>query len=120
MRVAFHLILGCCCAITSVAQTNPVADTPAAIEIAFPNRATNTPNGSEFVKYFATGKQLNEARDSIAYGNIIGGNVPSFLRKLRPVSVTNVFAGKTNIGRFFVAPDYLALGSDDDYLLMPL
>ena len=44
------------------------------------------------------------------------GNVPPFLRKLVPVSVS---AGNVK-ATYFVAPDYLAIGSDDDYFLTPL
>lgn len=48
------------------------------------------------------------------------GNVPAFLRKLCPVKVTLEEAGLTNNATFFVTPDYLAVGSDDDYFLMPM
>jgi hypothetical protein len=44
------------------------------------------------------------------------GNVPSFLRKLVPVTVKN----GTDTATYFVAPDYVAIGSDDDYFLTPL
>jgi hypothetical protein len=46
------------------------------------------------------------------------GNVPDFLRKLSPVTVKN--AGAATSVTFYVTPDYLALGSDDDYFLTPL
>ena len=36
------------------------------------------------------------------------------------MTVTNVSAGKTNSATFFVAPDYLAVGTDDDYFLTPM
>ena len=44
------------------------------------------------------------------------GNVPPFLRKLLPVDV----AAGTVKASYFVAPDYLAIGSDDDFFLTPL
>jgi len=44
------------------------------------------------------------------------GNVPRFLRALVPVTV-EVGATKAT---YFVTPDYLAIGSDDDYFLTPL
>ena len=51
---------------------------------------------------------------------ISAGNVPGFLRKLQPVAVTNVFGGKTNTAVFYVTPEYLCVGSDDDYFLTPM
>ena len=84
---------------------------------AWPHRATNT-SGSEFIKRitpldFTKREQeiLNEA---------VTGNVPAFLRKFCPVTVTHIIEGKTNIGTFFIAPDYLAVGTDEDYLLTPM
>ena len=46
--------------------------------------------------------------------------MPGFLRRLCPIWVTNIVAGKTNCGTFYAAPDYLAVGSDEDYFFTPL
>lgn len=59
-------------------------------------------------------------REQVILGEVLSGNVPEFMRRLCPVSVTNVAEGRTNIGTFFVTPDYVCVGSDDDALLMPL
>ena len=59
-------------------------------------------------------------REARLEAEILRGNVPDFLRRFCPVSVTNVHTGKTNIVTFFAAPDYLAIGSDEDYFLTPL
>lgn len=59
-------------------------------------------------------------RERIILTEILSGNVPEFMRRLCPVSVANVADGRTNIGTFFVTPDYVCVGSDDDALLMPL
>ncbi len=48
------------------------------------------------------------------------GNVPDFLRRPRPVTIVLGAAGQTNIATFFVTPDYLAVGSDEDYFLTPM
>ena len=48
------------------------------------------------------------------------GKIPAFYRRFCPVSVTNVAHGKTNFATFYTAPDYLALGSDEDYFLAPM
>ncbi len=59
-------------------------------------------------------------REQAILTEVLSGNVPGFMRRLCPVSVTNVADGRTNIGTFFVTPDYVCVGSDDDALLMPM
>jgi hypothetical protein len=61
-----------------------------------------------------------EAREERLYDEIAGGNVPAWLRRLQPVEVQATLGGQTHRVVFRVAPDYLAVGSDDDYLLVPL
>ncbi|MBW8865474.1 MAG: hypothetical protein JF609_11260, partial [Verrucomicrobia bacterium] len=86
--------------------------------LAFPLRATNALKGSEFARAVSA---LDLAqREQAIYKEVFSGNVPDSLRKFCPVAVTNIFEGTTNIATFFVAPDYLAIGSDADYLLMPV
>ncbi|MEO7677212.1 MAG: hypothetical protein ABIV39_10660, partial [Verrucomicrobiota bacterium] len=61
-----------------------------------------------------------ESREDLLFSEAMGGNIPSFLRKLSPVTVTNISHGKTNRGTLFVIPDYFAVGSDEDYFLTPM
>lgn len=61
-----------------------------------------------------------QAREEKIFSEVMAGNVPEFLRKLCPVKVTNRVGGKTNTATYFVAPDYLAVGSDEDYFFTPL
>ncbi len=51
---------------------------------------------------------------------VLRGNVPDFLRRLVPVTLTNTVEGATHHVTVFVTPDYLAVGSDEDYFLAPL
>jgi len=83
-----------------------------------PPRAGAAASGSIVVKAVAE-LPLRE-REARLEAEILRGNVPDFLRRFCPVSVTNVHAGRTNIVTFFAAPDYLAVGSDEDYFLTPL
>ena len=86
--------------------------------LAFPLRATNALTGSEYARKIST---LDFAtREPAIYAEVFAGNVPNYLRKFCPVTVTNIADGATNIATFFVAPDYLAIGSDTDYLLIPV
>ena len=49
------------------------------------------------------------------------GNLPEFLRKLVPVALQCERAGgKELIATIFVTPDYLAIGSDGDFLRIPM
>ncbi len=58
---------------------------------------------------------LAEREDEIT-AQILAGNVPDFLRRLQPVTVKHL----AHTATFFVAPDYLAVGTDLDYFLTPL
>jgi hypothetical protein len=83
-----------------------------------PPRPANAPTGSEFAKQVAA---LDlPAREKEIEAQITSGNVPSFLRKLCPVPATSVVDGQTNRATFYATPDYLAVGSDEDYFLMPM
>jgi hypothetical protein len=94
------------------------ASSALAQELQLPTRATNAPDGDTFVKQI-TALDLKE-RDRVIADEILAGNVPDFLRKLCPIAVTNVTDGVTNTATFFATPDYLAVGSDTNYLLIPV
>jgi len=83
-----------------------------------PPRATNTPTGSELVQRLTP--MALEAHEQEIFVQAAAGNIPDLLRRLRPVSVTNVTEGVTNTATFLVTPDYFALGSDADYFLTPM
>lgn len=87
--------------------------------INLPNRASNALSGSAFLKKIA--KLDGGAREKAMVSEILKGNVPSFLRKLTPVDVaisSGAHRGKTL--RYYTLPDYLAVGSDEDYIRVPL
>ncbi len=87
-------------------------------DLALPPRSTNAPDGDAFVQKISALDLA--ARDREIAGQFLAGNTPEFLRKFCPVNVTNVANGATNIATFFVAPDYLAIGSDTNYFLAPI
>jgi len=61
------------------------------------------------------------ARDRHVVREMLGGNMPGFLRNLRPVSIRGLAAdGATVQITLCVTPDYLALGSDADHVRVPL
>lgn len=95
------------------------AQNPAyARELPLPPRPVAAPTASQLLPQIAA---LDlPARETRLASEILAGNVPNFLRMLRPVHSTNVVSGITNELTFFVTPDYLTVGSDSDYFLAPL
>jgi hypothetical protein len=59
-------------------------------------------------------------RENFIRTQVLAGNVPDFLRQLTPVTLTDRTAGGTNLVTIYVTPNYLALGSDTDFVLMPM
>jgi len=60
-------------------------------------------------------------REETILEEISKGNVPPFLRKLVPVELQCGLAnGKKLTATIFVMPDYLAIGSDSDFLRIPM
>ncbi len=80
---------------------------------------TQRTGGTAFYKTVAAWKWA--ARDSLAVQEILAGNIPSFLKKF--VAVTSTMqdsAGITHKAVFYVSPDYLAVGTDEDWARIPL
>ena len=83
-----------------------------------PPRSDSTLTGTEFARR-VTPLDLAEREKEIV-AQITSGNVPNFLRKLCPVPATSRWDSTTNVATFYATPDYLAIGSDDDYFLTPI
>jgi len=84
-----------------------------------PPRPTQALTGSQFAEYVS--KMDPQQREQAIQSEILAGNLPGFLRKLIPVQLKHVLAnGRTVIATVFVMPDYLAIGSDKDFLRIPM
>lgn len=83
-----------------------------------PPRSSDAPPGTAFAQS-VTALEPAEREQKIIE-QITNGNVPDFLRKLVPIQAQVVHDGKTNTAVYYVTPDYLAVGSDEDYFLTPL
>jgi hypothetical protein len=70
--------------------------------------------GSQFYKKAAAMKW--DARDSLAVAEILSGNMPSFLKKFVAINtqITDS-AGNLIKATYYVSPDYLSVGSDQDW-----
>ncbi len=71
--------------------------------------------GSAFYKQAAAMKWA--ARDSLALKEVLAGNIPAFLKKFVPVQVTitDSSSGKLIKATYYVSPDYLSVGTDNDW-----
>ncbi|RZA19348.1 MAG: hypothetical protein EOP10_19675 [Proteobacteria bacterium] len=87
--------------------------------INLPNRPANALSGSAFMKKIA--RLDGGARETAMVAEILKGNIPSFLRRLTPIDTkltAGIYRGQTL--RYYALPDYLAVGSDEDYVRVPL
>ncbi|MBX9604742.1 MAG: hypothetical protein K2Y51_00875 [Gammaproteobacteria bacterium] len=92
---------------------------PAALSAALPDRSSDLPSGAAFSAKVAA--LTRGARDAVSVREVLRGNVPSFLRRLRPVEMHAYTPdGRPLNAVLCVMPDYLAIGSDADYLRMPM
>jgi hypothetical protein len=85
---------------------------------AIPHRAADAPAGSEFARRVES--LSGPERDAQVRSELLSGNVPQFLRRLAPVTVTNADATHPVQITVCVLPDYLAVGSDKDFVFVPL
>lgn len=71
--------------------------------------------GTEFYKQAAAYGW--KSRDSLVLQEVLAGNVPSFMRHFVPVEtvIRDSATGKTIRAVYYVAPDYLCLGTDADW-----
>lgn len=75
--------------------------------------------GTAFYRTVAAWKW--KERDSLAVEEILSGNVPSFLKKFVPITAeTTDSAGIVHHATFYALPDYLSIGTDDDWARVPL
>ncbi|HVT84236.1 MAG TPA: hypothetical protein VHD35_03495 [Chitinophagaceae bacterium] len=76
---------------------------------------TSFMTGNEF--YHEAFAMKWQARDSFVLKEILAGDIPSFLKKFVAVhtSIIDSVTGKTIKATYYVAPDYLSLGTDKDW-----
>ncbi|MDP3830695.1 MAG: hypothetical protein Q8Q47_05470, partial [Ignavibacteriaceae bacterium] len=61
-----------------------------------------------------------EQREEEIYSQIMSGNIPDFMRLLKQVTSSATISGNNYEVNYFVVPDYLSVGSDSDYFLIPM
>lgn len=86
---------------------------------ALPPRSADAPTGSQFLE--RTRGMSRAQREAAILREIEQGNVPDFLRQMREVKVeTTGRDGQRHTGVVKVAPDYLAIGSNEDFVRIPM
>jgi hypothetical protein len=84
-----------------------------------PKRPRYAMTGTEFAK--ETTGMTGKERQAKAIEELLRGNVPEFLRNLKPVHLSyHTLSGETITAVIWVTPDYVAVGSDKDFLRIPL
>jgi hypothetical protein len=67
------------------------------------------------------GSLTGRARENAVLDELRRGNVPPFLLELKPVRLSSIGRrGERHEAIIFVMPDYLAVGTNDDFLRVPL
>jgi len=97
----------------------PVGQAPADETLALPSRPAEAAAGSQFSKQI---ESLPPAeREAAILKEILAGNLPNFLRPLKPIRIqAKDAAGREHTATCFVTCDYLAVGTDDDFFRMPM
>ena len=91
----------------------------AAVAQSIPHRSAQARGATEFVASVAA--MSEQQRDLAIRGELLAGNLPGFLRQLQPVSLSTRLPGGDLVRlTLCVLADYLSIGADDDFMLVPM
>lgn len=107
-------------AYTQQVQPEPfMADDWRPVAPALPTRRANSPGGNELIESLLDSQPLE--RELRIAGEILSGNVPTFWRKFENVEAEwETEDGAKHKTVYRVSPDYLMMGSDDDFVRVPI
>lgn len=106
-------------AVPPLGHAESVFACPAVLSAEIPPRPAGMPNGSSFAQRIAT--LVRGQRDAQTARAVLGGDIPDFLRRLKPVELHAYSSdGRPLKATICVMPDYLAVGNDRDFLRMPM
>lgn len=84
-----------------------------------PPRPAGSLSGSQFALRIRN--LQGETRDSAVLAELLRGNLPDFLRELEPIHLWGADRrGRIHRGVVWVTPDYVAVGSDEDFVRVPM
>lgn len=118
-RVLLLLICFIGCLNPGPSHANDATVRLAALTKKIPPRPHFAITGSEFADQIS--RMDEQEREQAILNQFLQGNLPEFLRSLKPVCLQCQFHdGSTLTGTVFVMPDYLAIGSNEDFLRIPM
>lgn len=83
-----------------------------------PARSADALEGAAFKSYIENMSLGN--RENAILTAVTSGNIPDFMRNLVPITISTTINSQSYVAVYYVTPDYLAIGSDADYFLIPL
>lgn len=83
-------------------------------------RSADAVSGSAFAASVRDTSISLAERDKLIFNQIKAGNIPDFYRKLKEIRDTSVVNGIVRTISYYVIPDFIAIGSDDDYFYCPM
>lgn len=105
--------------ITGYSSNNPQRFCESSLTKAIPSRTSNAIGASSFVA--SVHESSGEKREAQILDQVMAGNIPRFLRRLHPVTIKKrMHGGAVTTITLCVMPDYLAVGSDRDFLRVPM
>jgi hypothetical protein len=88
-------------------------------QLGFPARPAEALTGSQFLRQIEPLDR--DDREAAVLKELLAGNIPDFLRTLKPIEVQAAdLQGKKHSATYFVTPDYLAVGTNDDFFRIPM
>lgn len=87
-------------------------------QLSLPPRAADAESGSAFIARVAGLDRT--AREQAVFEAVSAGNVPSWSRQLIPIKIETAGDASPPPTPIYVLQDYLAIGSDDDAVRMPM
>lgn len=116
-RGATLLFAALACAL--LPATLQAASCAAPLSRAIPDRPVFAQPGSEVMARI--GNASGEQRDAAVVDELLKGNLPHFLRKLRPVTLEGTLtSGRQVRVTLCVTPEYVSVGDDRDFVRVPL
>lgn len=92
---------------------------PSALTAEIPRRAADLPEGAAFAATISGAE--GRVREEAIARSLLAGNLPDFLRRLQPVTSSAERPGGGVItATLCVMPDYLAVGSNRDFMRIPM
>jgi hypothetical protein len=115
-----RLLLALCGLLLAAAASAEGASAPCASAApAIPDRAVQATGGHAFIASLAA--LGDHERDTAIRDELLAGNLPRFLRQLQPVTTIGRLRDGSSVRlTLCVLSDYLSLGSDRDFLLVPM